>query len=157
MPKYYNASIRNLTYRLRKFKDILEEELRKEIENNEEVIVQMIAENQLYEHGIEGRGISIMEYQLYTATTVKIKQRKGQPYDRVTLRDTGQFHKSLYVEFDENGFYVTSADRKAKDLTDKYGETIFRLTNQNLTQLLRNYIRPSLTKKMKERILNDRT
>ena len=67
MPKYYNASIRNLTYRLRKFKDILEEELRKEIENNEEVIVQMIAENQLYEHGIEGRGISIMEYQPYTA------------------------------------------------------------------------------------------
>ena len=157
MPQYYNASIRNLTYRLRKFKDILSEELKNEIMKHEDVIVQMITQNQLYDRGIEGRGISIMDYQPYTARTIRIKQKKGQPYDRVTLRDTGEFYDSLHVEFDDEGFYVTSTDDKAKYLLSRYGKTIFRLTNEDFTELLRNYIRPSLQEKLKEKILNERT
>ena len=101
--KYYNGSIRNLVYRLRKFKDILEQELKDEILKHEEVIVNMIAEEQLFEQGIEGRGIKIMSYQPYKPSTIKRKLKKGQPTDRVTLRDTGEFHASLHVEFDEGG------------------------------------------------------
>ena len=44
MPQYYNASIRNLVYRLRKFKDILSEELKDEIMKHEDVIVQWLPE-----------------------------------------------------------------------------------------------------------------
>ena len=157
MPQYFNASIRNLVYKLRRFKDILDEELRDEIMKHEDIIVQMVAQEQLYEKGIEGRGIEIMSYQPYTARTIKIKQKKGQPYDRVTLKDTGEFYNSLHVEFDDEGFYVTSTDDKAKYLLARYGKTIFRLTNENFSELLRNYIRPSLKEKLKERLLNDRT
>lgn len=155
MPQYFNASIRNLVYRLRKFKDILNDELKNEIMKYEDVIIQMVVRDQLYDQGIEGRGISIMSYQPYTARTMQIKQRKGQPYDRVTLRDTGEFYSSLHVEFDDDGFYVTSTDDKAKYLLARYGKTIFRLTNQNFTELLRNYIRPELQQKLKEKILYD--
>lgn len=155
MPQYFNASIRNLVYRLRKFKDILNDELKNEIMKHEDVIIQMVVRDQLYDQGIEGRGISIMSYQPYTARTMQIKQRKGQPYDRVTLRDTGEFYSSLHVEFDDDGFYVTSTDDKAKYLLARYGKTIFRLTNKNFTELLRNYIRPELQKKLKEKILYD--
>lgn len=155
MPQYFNASIRNLVYRLRKFKDILNDELKNEIMKHEDVIIQMVVRDQLYDQGIEGRGISIMSYQPYTARTMQIKQRKGQPYDRVTLRDTGEFYSSLHVEFDDDGFYVTSTDDKAKYLLARYGKTIFRLTNQNFTELLRNYIRPELRQKLKEKILYD--
>ena len=154
MAQYFNASLRNLTYRLRKFKDILSEELKNEIMRYEDVIIQMVTENQLYDQGIEGRGIFIMDYQPYTARTIQIKQRKGQPYDRVTLRDTGEFYKSLHVEFDDDGFYVTSTDDKAKYLLARYGTTIFRLTNENFSELLHNYIRPSLRERIKERLLN---
>lgn len=155
MPQYFNASIRNLVYRLRKFKDILNDELKNEIMKHEDVIIQMVVRDQLYDQGIEGRGISIMSYQPYTARTMQIKQKKGQPYDRVTLRDTGEFYSSLHVEFDDDGFYVTSTDDKAKYLLARYGKTIFRLTNQNFTELLRNYIRPELQQKLKEKILYD--
>ena len=116
----------------------------------------MIARDQLYDRGIEGRGISIMSYQPYAVSTVKRKQRKGQPWDRVTLRDTGEFHDSLHVEFDGEGFYVTSTDDKAKYLLARYGKTIFRLTDENLSELLNNYIKPELTEKLKEKILHDR-
>lgn len=155
MPQYFNTSIRNLVYRLRKFKDILNDELKNEIMKHEDVIIQMVVRDQLYDQGIEGRGISIMSYQPYTARTMQIKQRKGQPYDRVTLRDTGEFYSSLHVEFDDDGFYVTSTDDKAKYLLARYGKTIFRLTNQNFTELLRNYIKPELQQKLKEKILYD--
>lgn len=157
MAQYFNTSVRNLTYRLRKFREILDDELRAEILNNADVIIEMIAQNQLYEQGIEGRGISIMSYRPYAERTIKKKQKKGQPYDRVTLRDTGEFHSSLRVECDDKGFYIVSSDDKAKYLLERYGTTIFRLTNENLKELLNNYIRPSLAKKLKSKILNDRT
>lgn len=154
MPKYYNASIRNLIYRLRKYKDIIDTELKEEIMRNEEVIVRMIADEQLYEHGIEGRGIEIRSYAPYSSRTIKNKIKKGQPYDRVTLRDTGKFHASLKVVFDDNGFYVVSTDDKAEEILEKYGRTIFRLSNKNLSVLLNDYIRPSLKEKFKNYILN---
>ena len=157
MPQYFNASIKNLVYRLRKFKDILDEELKDEIMKHEDVIVQMVTQEQLYEKGIEGRGTEIMSYQPYTARTIRIKQKKGQPYDRVTLKDTGEFYNSLHVEFDNEGFYVTSTDDKAKYLLARYGKTIFRLTDENFSELLSDYIKPSLQEKLKERLLNDRT
>lgn len=152
MPQYYNTSLRNLVYRLRKFKPILDEELRNEILRHEDIIINMVANEQMYEQGIEGRGIEMASYMPYSWRTIRKKIKKGQPVDRVTLRDTGEFHKSLHVEFDSEGFYVTSTDDKAQYLLSRYGKTIFRLTNENLNILLREYIRPSLIEKMKEYI-----
>lgn len=154
MQNYYNASLKNLVYRLRKFKSVLDEELKNEILRNEDVIVSMITEDQLYELGIEGRGIEIASYLPYAVSTIKRKIKKGQPTNRVTLKDTGEFYKSLHVEFDDEGFYVTSSDEKAKYLLDRYGKTIFRLSNANFNLLLREHIRPSLTEKLKDFIAN---
>lgn len=150
--KYFNASLRNLTYRLRKFKEILNDELKEEILSHWYVIVDMISEDQLYEQGINGRGVEIKSYQPYTPRTIKNKIKKRQPIDRVTLRDTGELRKSLRVEFDDEGFYITSTDDKAPYLLKKYGQTIFRLTDENLKILLNNYIRPELQTKLKEYI-----
>ena len=149
MANYFNLSLRNLIYRLRKYKDILDDELRDEIIRNKEVILKMITEEQLYNLGIEGRGIEIWSYQPYTANTVRRKHKAGQPYNRVTLKDTGKFYSSLNIRFDNKGFYVTSSDEKANALLERYGKTIFRLTDENLKILLNDYIRPSLKEKFK--------
>nr|DAW01013.1 MAG TPA: hypothetical protein [Caudoviricetes sp.] len=154
MAKSFNLTVRNLVYRLRKFKSILDQELKNEILRHEDVIVEMITQGQLYELGIEGRGREIMSYMPYRPRTIKKKLKKGQPTNRVTLKDTGSFYASLHVEFDDDGFYVTSTQEKAKFLLKKYGKTIFRLTDQNLKTLLDNCIRPSLKEKMKEYIKN---
>lgn len=156
MQTYFNTSLKNLVYRLRKFKPILDLELKNEILKHEDIIVKMITQEQLYDFGIEGRGIEISSYSPYRPRTVKYKIRKGQPYDRVTLKDTGEFYASLHVECDDEGFYVTSSDDKSQFLLKKYGKTIFRLTDKNLKVLLHDYIRPSLKQKMKEYIKNGR-
>lgn len=155
--KYYNLTLKNLVHRLRKFKDVLDQEIKNEILKYEDVIISMVTEQQLYEQGIEGRGIKISSYQPYSQRTIKRKQKKGQPTDRVTLRDTGEFYASLHVEFDGKGFYVTSTDDKAEYLLKRYGKTIFRLTNENLNILIREYIRPELHERLKRYIKSGRT
>ena len=42
MARYYNASIRNLVYRLRKFKPVLESALKEEIENYSDFLTDCI-------------------------------------------------------------------------------------------------------------------
>ena len=152
--KRFNLTIKNLTYRLRRFNEILDQELKDEIIRHSDTIIAMITQDQLYELGINGRGQVIMEYMPYRPRTIKKKIRKGQPYNRVTLKDTGKLYKSLHLEFDDKGFFVKANDDKAKYLLKKYGRTIFRLSNENLTYLLNNYIRPSLKEKMKNYLQN---
>ena len=77
MPQYFNTSLRNLNYRLRKFKTILSQELENTILDNESVIVEMITQQQLYEQGIEGRGIEISSYAPYAESTIRKKIKKG--------------------------------------------------------------------------------
>lgn len=150
--KRYNASLRNLEYRLRAFKDSLPMLLEDIVRDKEDVIVSAIADDQLYRRGINGKGKKIMDYMPYTATTVRIKKKKGQPTTRVTLRDTGDFHNSMFVVFDAEGFYVTASDDKTPELIEKYGDEIFRLTDKNLTRIIRSHIRKELVKRLKKAV-----
>lgn len=150
--KRYNTTLRNLEYRLRAFKDNLPILLEDIIRDKEDVIVSAIADDQLYRRGINGRGEKIMDYMPYATRTIQNKKRKGQPTTRVTLRDTGEFHNSMFVVFDSEGFYITADDNKAQYLVKKYGEEIFRLTDKNFTRIIRSHIRKELIKRLKRAI-----
>lgn len=148
--KRYNGTLRNLEYRLRAFKDNLPELLEDIIRDKENIIVSAIANDQLYRRGINGQGKKIMSYAPYTARTIKNKRKKGQPTTRVTLRDTGIFHESMFLVFDSEGFYVTASDDKVSFLIKKYGEEIFRLTDKNFTRIIQSHIRKELIKRLKQ-------
>lgn len=150
--KYYNMSIRNLEYRLRKFDEILADSLEEVVRSLESVIIDYISQKQLYDKGINGAGVEIMSYAPYRPRTIKNKIRKGQPTNRVTLKDTGKFYNSFRVAFEPGGFRVEATDVKTAKLVEKYGPKIFRLTNENLGSLLRDYIRPILTERLKAQL-----
>ena len=145
----FNTTLRNLEYRLRAFKDNLPELLEEVVRDKEDVIIAAITNDQLFRRGINGRGEKIMDYMPYRPSTIRKKQKKGQPTTRVTLKDTGDFYKSMFVVFDAEGFYIASNDDKTKYLVKKYGNTIFRLTDKNLTRILRSHIRKELVKRIK--------
>ena len=117
--RYYGLSIRNLAYRLRKFDEVLGRELVKTVLAHEQEIIEAITEDQLYERGVNGDDTEIMSYAPYAPSTIKRKIKKGQPYNRVTLKDTGEWYKSLRLIYDVDGFYLTSTDDKNKYLKDK--------------------------------------
>lgn len=56
----------------------------------------MNAEEQLYEQGINRLGVDIMDYAPYSPVTIEIKKALGQPTNRVTLRDEGDFESSFF-------------------------------------------------------------
>lgn len=124
---------------------------RKALEQNQQKVVEANVE-QLYKYGINSLGIRIDTYQPYTPYTVRVKQEKGQPYDRVTLRDTGDFQKSFEVVFEPVGFYITATDYKTQDLIDKYGAKIFGLTKENRQEIAVKYVLPVVTEEIKREI-----
>ena len=114
------------------------------IGNNEDVICRMNADQQLYEQGVNAYAVPIMDYKPYTPTTIFLKEQKHQPTDRVTLRDTGAFHRSFYVDANDKEFVIRATDEKTPSLVRKYGREIMGLTPENKTDLTWRYIFPEL-------------
>lgn len=142
-------AVDRLIRRVRAAKEVVEEELPSIIQDYSDIIIDMVANEQLYEQGINGYGESIASYEPYSVNTIRIKLNRGQPADRVTLRDTGSFHQSFRLKTDDEGFYISPTDKKTLSLTDRYGSGILRLTNENVAELIRGYVRPELLKRIK--------
>lgn len=117
------------------------------IQDNEKIILRMNADEQLYEEGINTRGVSIASYAPYTPFTVQIKQMKGQPTDRVTLRDEGDFERSFYLQVDSDIFTIRASDWKTEELVQKYGDEILGLTDDNI-----DIVRTFVVRELKEQL-----
>ena len=87
---------------------------------------------QMYD-GLDANGQPIQP--AYTPFTVAIKKTKGQPTDRVTLKDTGSFYRKQFVRFHADHAVIDSKDKKAEDLKAKYGEDIFGLNEPSRERL----------------------
>lgn len=145
---------------INKFKKVGEEldtgEIAKKIvRDNDNILIDMNAQDQLYAKGVNRLGVRIDEYQPYRPLTIQVKIEKRQPYDRVTLKDTGEFYDSFYVETAEDRFYIKASDEKTNWLIKKYGAEIFGLTNDSLAEFINDYVKDEAYNRVKE-ILNER-
>lgn len=149
--------ITNLLDRVKKVKEALDSgRIAKEIvRDNDNILIDMNAQDQLFAKGVNRLGVRIDEYRPYSPFTIKVKIEKRQPYDRVTLKDTGEFYDSFYVETAEDRFYIKASDEKTDWLIKKYGAEIFGLTNESLAEFINYYVKDEAAKKVKE-ILNER-
>lgn len=143
-----------------KFKKVGEEldtgEIAKKIvRDNDNILIDMNAQDQLYAKGVNRLGVRIDEYQPYRPLTIQVKIEKRQPYDRVTLKDIGEFYDSFYVETAEDRFYIKASDEKTNWLIKKYGAEIFGLTNDSLAEFINDYVKDEAYNRVKE-ILNER-
>lgn len=141
--------IENLLSRVQNFEANINKYIREEIEDIEPFICDMNAQNQLYELGVNSDNKKIADYAPYTSTTIAIKRLKGQPTNRVTLRDSGDFHASFFLDIDDYKFFIDATDDKVNKLAFKYGENIFGLTDSNINELTWEYIYPMLLDKIK--------
>lgn len=120
--------------------------------DNEAYIVDLNAEEQLFEQGINRLGVEISDYAPYSPVTIAIKEAKGQPTNRVTLRNEGDFESSLFLEVGDKQFEIKASDFKTEDLTKKYGRQILGLTDENIAILIWQYIYPDLMDEAKKQI-----
>lgn len=123
------------------------------VARNESRIVALNTEDQLEKRGVNSLGISISSYAPYAPKTVYLKRKKGQPWDRVTLRDTGRFHSTFQLKIDQSGFSIISDDKLSAELSSKYGPQIFGLTPENVGNLAKSIILPELLEEINKRLL----
>lgn len=104
---------------------------------------------QLSESGIDSNGEEITPG--YRPLTVSIKTALGQPTDRVTLKNEGDFHNAWFIVYGRNYFAMGSDDEKAGKLEGKYGSAIYGLTDENIQEVI-DMIKPDLIEEVKKRI-----
>lgn len=114
------------------------------IQNNDWQIVSWNTDDQLYDRGITATGVSIADYEPYSEITIAIKQEEGKPYNRVTLRDEGDFHHSFDVETDNEKMSIVASDWKTLKLLQRYGDEIMGLTEENIKKLKFEVLLPEL-------------
>lgn len=114
-----------------------------EEEETQEFIINTI-QDQLYNTGADGKGKSLGDYSF---STIRLKKKKGDPFDRVTLFDTGEFYDSFFIKPTKEGFIINADGLKegGTNLLVKYGEDIL-LPNKDSIILIQNFY----AKKIKE-------
>ena len=147
--------LKNLREQLKKLEMSLPEEVGKSVKGYETRIVEMI-QIQLW-NGKNGAEMGCMYGDIirpfYKPSTIRAKRRKGQPFDRVTLYDKGNFYRRMRVYYSKTeGLYIKSTDPKNDKLIKKYGPEIFRLDRANFNALIA-IIRNELQKKVKQELL----
>jgi geranylgeranyl pyrophosphate synthase len=87
--------IANKIKQLKSFESELNQTIEQALRLNESTILAMNYNTQLFNKGIDSEGKKIRPK--YTLGTIKKKKKKGQPTNRVTLKDEGIFHNSFYI------------------------------------------------------------
>lgn len=144
--------ISDMIERVVTFRDSINITIREAITANEAFIIDLNVEDQLYEKGINRNAVEISDYAPYKNLTLQIKASKGQPTNRVTLRDTGDFHSSFYLQIGDDSFEIKASDEKTEALIKKYGRQILGLTDENLNEVIHTYIYPAILE-MRSRVL----
>lgn len=97
-----------------------------DLQNN---IIKLNTIDQLFNDGIDSLGDSLGEYSPFT---VELKKAKGQPTNRITLKDTGDFYKTFKVEVKDDSFFINANPIKDdNNLFDDFGSEIVGLTEDN--------------------------
>ena len=140
--------LRNMITKLKQIEGTLIQAIEKAIRDNEEFILALNYEDQLYGKGIRNDSKKIVPS--YAESTIKRKKRKNQPTGRVTLRDENIFHRSFYIYYGSDNFEIMTTDPIEPFLTYRYGEQILGLTDENLRYVIEKIIAPVIIEKLKE-------
>lgn len=76
----------------------------------------------------------------YSYLTRILKERAGEPTDRVTLFDTGDFYGGIFVEDTGTEVVFSSSDWKTEELEWKYGNDIFDLQPERYAELKKAWL-----------------
>lgn len=139
--------ITDLIDKLENYKENINSFLESETIEVEDTILEMNI-GQLYDSGENRNGQKITPG--YAPETIRIKKEKGQPTNRVTLRDTFQWQSSFWIQYYEDGFEIKSSDWKTERLIQKYGEEILGLQDEAAKYLCENFYIPRLIKELKK-------
>ena len=132
----------NAKKRINDLKKAINPSIKEAFDRNEIVIKDFQVNKQMFDKGEDSKGKKISP--MYTLRTKAIKRIKRQPINRVTLRDTGDFHRSIIVNAKPDEVEITTTIPYAKYLFQKYGDDILGIQEELLQEFAQKYILPTI-------------
>ena len=119
----------------------------------QDLVIELNTRKQLFDKGEDSTGRTLESIGgAYSPFTVRVKQAKGQPTNRVTLFDTGEFYASFVVKPFKGGFTIDADPNKDEtDLFDEWGDEIVGLNDENLQTII-NFFRDAVLEQINRRI-----
>lgn len=102
-----------------------------------DLVIELNTNDQLFQ-GINSMNVTLSSIgDGYSDVTIGFKQANNQPFDRVTLKDTGDFYKSFDVRYEVGGIIIDADTIKdGEDLRERWGEDILGLTPESIEKLV---------------------
>lgn len=148
MAKFFNS----LIDKLQSVADLELNEVAFKIASEKEVkdlVIRLNTKDQLFGLGEDSLGDSLG---VYSPFTVEEKKKKGQPTNRITLKDTGEFYNSFVVVPYRGGFTIKANPIKEdSNLFDDFGDDIIGLNETNLS-ILREVYKEKTLELLKEKL-----
>lgn len=136
--------------KLNEMREHVNQLVRETFDEHKSLIIHYNADEQMYKLGQDSKGSIIRP--AYRPATVRIKRAKGQPTDRVTLKDTGRFHKTLIVTPKEDYVEISSDVEYAKYLFKRYGDDVLGIQEELLKEFVTRYVVPKIQEDAKKRL-----
>lgn len=133
---------------LNEVESVLMSQIRQSIDAFDFVLKDYIVNKQLFREGIDGKGEKLAGYK---RSTIRLKIRKGDPVDRTTLRDEGDFYASIFIDAFEDRFEISSDVDYDKYIIKRYGSDVLRVSNENFREFLFKYFMPNFKKTIDDR------
>jgi hypothetical protein len=111
-----------------------------DVPNVKQMIIEMNTQEQLFQKGVDSKGVPLMDIGGdYADVTKGYKSRDNQPYDHITLKDTGDFYRSWTVRILADTIFIEADTIKdGDDLRQRWGNDILGLTDESKQKLI-NY------------------
>lgn len=120
--------------------------IQKSINSNKEVLIDQQTDQ--FDKGKDANNISIVPS--YALSTKKIKQSKGQPTDRVTLKDTGKLYDSINIQANTTQAVISTNVNYFRYLVSHYNTNkILGIQEQATEDFLEKYTIPEIEKNFK--------
>lgn len=139
--------VNRFTRKIKALEKAINPTIKKTIEGNKPLIIDQQTNEQLY----EGKDSDTKDIKpSYALSTRIVKRKKGQPIDRVTLKDSGDLYKSIKVDAKTNEMIISANVAYFKYLVTHYsGNNLLGLDKAFLDKFTKKKVLPNLEKTWK--------
>ena len=133
---------------LDELKSSINKSIQTSIQKNENVLIDQQTEQQ-FDKGQDSNGVQFVPS--YALSTKAIKRSKGQPTNRVTLKDTGNLYRSITIEANSTNAIIKPNTDYFKYLVTHYSNNnILGIQDSAMQDFLNNYTIPEIAKNFRK-------
>lgn len=140
------GTVSRFNAKLLELKNSINKSIQMSISTNKAVLIEQQTGGQ-FDKGQDSQGLQFPQYALSTKV---VKRRKGQPTDRVTLKDTGKLYGNIDIQAQTTQAIITANVEYFKYLVTHYDKnTILGIQTEAMKDFLKEFTLPEIEKNFK--------